>query len=207
MHVRRSCALRLCRITPFVVCLPISTLMTLPSCDKTEQVSLQATHITVTISRSSAYQYMRRPAEEEAWEDGIWKFGPILLSQRRSLLTFDVSTAYMPIYFSTAWLLSRESRDWDVGLSVATGSAPCLFGGEQHKPIVPQVHERLPEPLFSLSFSKCYYAIRFSYASFGHHLYHMLQNLLVIFSSLPVVVWSDRCKSTHAVIFQSFVCI
>jgi hypothetical protein len=207
MHVRRSRASRLRRITLFVVCLPISTLTTLPFCNKTEQVSLQVTHITVAIPRSSAYQYMGRPAEEEAWEDGIWKFIPILLSQQQSLLTFDVSNAYLPIHFSTAWLLSRELRDWDVGLSVATESAPHLCGGERRKPIVPQVCKCLPEPLSSLSFSKCYYAMHFSYASFGHHLYHMLQNLLVIFSSLPVVVWSDRCKSTHVVVFQSFVCI
>jgi hypothetical protein len=80
---------------------------------------------------------MGRPAEEEAWEDGIWKFGPILLSQQRSLLMFDVSTAYLPIHFSTTWLLSRELRDWDVGLSVATGSAPHLFWGKRRKPIVP----------------------------------------------------------------------
>ena len=160
----------------------------------------------VASSQSSTYWYMGRPAEEEAWEDGIWKFGPILLSRRRSLLTFDISTAYLPIHFSTAWLLSQESRDWDVGLSVATGSAPRLFGGERRKSIVPWVRERLPEPSSGHSFSKCNYAIRFSYASFGHQLYHTLQLLLIIFSSLLVVIRSDRCERTHVVVFESLVC-
>jgi hypothetical protein len=181
-------------------------LTTLPSFDKSERVSLQVNHITVASSQSSTYWYMGRPAEEDTWKDGIWKFGPILPSRQRSVLTFDVSTAYSPIHFSTVWLLSWESRDWKVGLRVATGCAPRLFGGERRKSIVPRVRERLPKPSSGLSFSKCNYAIRFSYASFGHQLYHTLQLLLVIFSSLLVVIRSNRCERTHAVVFESLVC-
>jgi hypothetical protein len=155
--------------------------------------------------RVCPYPYLGSPAEEDSMEDCVWEFGPVLASQQQFFLTFDVPTFYTPTLFSTAWLLSWELRDWNVGLSVATQCAPRLFRGEQWKSIVPWVRNRLSEPLSGLSFLGYGLTTLFPHTSFGLYLYHMLQILLIIFSSLTVVVRSDRCESMHVVIFQCII--